>query len=205
MESSGQMDVMSLMSVAMDEALHLTGLNGGNIWSVTESNGLQLITERNTSEATSYGLREKVIQIGDRLCADCVREKKPIVLKTRDEVLDYASRDGSVDEGIRFYAAFPIVSKEKSLGVLCIFTYTDYKPTERSLKLVETLTSQMSLGIENANLYMKISRQVENLENLVKERTKDLETKNSELARMNKMFVGREIRMAELKKQIAEK
>lgn len=204
MESSGQMDVKSLMAVAMDEALNLTGLEGGTVWSVTENNRLHLIIERNASEATTYDLKGNVIQIGDSLCGDCVIEKKPIILKSREEVLNYSSSEKSGYEDIRFYAAFPIISKEKSLGVLCIFTYTDYKPTERSLKLVETLTSQMSLAIENANLYMKISRQVENLENLVKDRTKDLETKNAELARMNKMFVGREIRMAELKKQIAE-
>jgi GAF domain-containing protein len=150
-------------------------------------------------------LKEKVIQMGDSLCGDCAIAKKPFILKNREEVLKYSSRELSGNESISFHAAFPIVAKEISLGVLCVFTCTDFKPTERSLKLVETLTSQMSLAIENANLYGKISRQVENLENLVKDRTKDLQTKNAELARMNKMFVGREIRMAELKRQIAEK
>ena len=42
------------------------------------------------------------------------------------------------------------------------------------------------------------------LEQRVAERTAELEDKNAELERMNKLFVGREIRMVELKKQIAE-
>jgi predicted nucleic acid-binding Zn-ribbon protein len=41
------------------------------------------------------------------------------------------------------------------------------------------------------------------LEAEVRSRTIELEKKNIELERMNKMFVGRELRMAELKKQIA--
>jgi len=42
------------------------------------------------------------------------------------------------------------------------------------------------------------------LEELVKERTDELDEKNKELERFNKLFVGRELRMIELKKQIAE-
>ncbi|OQX16291.1 MAG: hypothetical protein BWK76_11825 [Desulfobulbaceae bacterium A2] len=42
------------------------------------------------------------------------------------------------------------------------------------------------------------------LEERVRERTAELETKNAELARLNKIFVGRELRMVELKGRIAE-
>jgi PAS domain S-box-containing protein len=44
----------------------------------------------------------------------------------------------------------------------------------------------------------------EELEQRVKARTIELEGKNTELARMNKIFVGRELRMAELKERIKE-
>ncbi len=42
----------------------------------------------------------------------------------------------------------------------------------------------------------------DNLEKLVDERTKELEEKYAELERMNKLFVGRELRMVELKEKI---
>jgi PAS domain S-box-containing protein len=42
----------------------------------------------------------------------------------------------------------------------------------------------------------------EELEQRVQERTSDLEAKNRELERMNRLFVGRELRMAELKERI---
>lgn len=42
------------------------------------------------------------------------------------------------------------------------------------------------------------------LEQRIRERTKELEAKNAELQRMNKLFVGRELRMIELKERIKE-
>nr|MBF0221888.1 DUF3365 domain-containing protein [Desulfobulbaceae bacterium] len=44
----------------------------------------------------------------------------------------------------------------------------------------------------------------EELEQRVCERTKELESKNVELAKVNKIFVGRELRMVELKKRISD-
>jgi PAS domain S-box-containing protein len=43
-----------------------------------------------------------------------------------------------------------------------------------------------------------------NLEELVKLRTQEVDTKNEELRRMNKLFVGRELKMKELKNRIKE-
>jgi hypothetical protein len=44
----------------------------------------------------------------------------------------------------------------------------------------------------------------EELEQRVKERAAELEEKNAELYKMNRLFVGRELRMVELKERIRE-
>jgi len=50
----------------------------------------------------------------------------------------------------------------------------------------------------------KILRLNEELEQRVRERTRDLERRNHDLEEMNKAFVGRELKMVELKKRIEE-
>ncbi|MCF7910881.1 MAG: PAS domain-containing protein [Candidatus Cloacimonetes bacterium] len=42
----------------------------------------------------------------------------------------------------------------------------------------------------------------ENLEEMVKQRTEDLEEKNAELQRFNKLFIGREFRIKELRDEL---
>ena len=57
---------------------------------------------------------------------------------------------------------------------------------------------------ERKKAELELKKHKDHLEELVKERTQQIEDKNKTLKRMNKLFVGREKRMAELKNQIAE-
>jgi len=50
----------------------------------------------------------------------------------------------------------------------------------------------------------ELRRHREHLEDLVKTRTAEIEKKNAELERMNRIFVGRELRMKELKERISK-
>jgi PAS domain S-box-containing protein len=68
---------------------------------------------------------------------------------------------------------------------------------ERLLVVVRDITERKQAEAELQKLN-------EELEQRVKERTAELEEMNAELEQLNKVFVGRELRMIELKKQIAE-
>jgi PAS domain S-box-containing protein len=169
-ESTGEMDIKKLMTLALDEALNITGLEGGTVCNIDENRLLKLIVERNTSESTKYDLEFNEIKIGECMCGNCALDKKPLILNNREEVLSYSSREALRNEDLRFHAAFPIISKGESTGVLCVFSYSDFKPTESSLKLAETLTNQMALALENASLYKKIHNQLKVLHLEIKER-----------------------------------
>ena len=55
---------------------------------------------------------------------------------------------------------------------------------------------------ERKKVEQELAEYRENLEKLVRERTSELEEKNEQLEQFNKLFVGRELRMAELKERI---
>jgi GAF domain-containing protein len=125
-------------------------------------------------------------------------------LRDRKAVLKFATREATRGEDIRFHAAFPLIVGGKCLGVLCVFTRTDKKPEERRLKLLETITAQIALAVQNAGLFEETVRNAAVLEDRVKERTTELEKKIAEIERLNRLFVGRELRMKELKERIGE-
>ncbi len=71
----------------------------------------------------------------------------------------------------------------------------------------ENITGVSALSIEITELKKankELQKHQNQLEELVRERTQELEDKNSLLERTNKAFAGREVRMAELKKEIEE-
>jgi PAS domain S-box-containing protein len=185
---SSILDSQAILRSALDEALLITGMEGGTVCLITDENTLELAVERNTSEATRHDMRTNPIHIGECLCGRSVVERKPLILRTRDEVLRFSSREAQRGENIRFHAAFPIAIKEKPYGVLCIFTHTDNKPTERSLKLLETFASQLSLSLENAHLYQQRQNHVAELENEITERRKTEQSRRESEERFKNVF-----------------
>ena len=86
--------------------------------------------------------------------------------------------------------------------------------TGKIFDLIDTPLKNLDGSISKLEIFRDITkrRQAEEeisklnieLEERVAERTTELKDKNAELEEMNRVFVGRELRMAELKKQIAE-
>jgi PAS domain S-box-containing protein len=66
------------------------------------------------------------------------------------------------------------------------------------------ITERKRVEEEIRKLNEELRRLNDELEERVKRRTAELEEKNKELSRMNKLFVGRELRMVELKEKIKE-
>jgi PAS domain S-box-containing protein len=153
---TGKPDLNIRLEIILDEALSITGLEGGTICLLNPDDTFDLTTHRSTSQETIDDLSTHQVKIGDCLCGNAAKDCKPLILHTPEEVLDFATREVLRGEDIRFHAAFPFVVAEKCLGVLCVFTRTDAKPGERSLKLLETIVAQSSIDILNAKLWEEI-------------------------------------------------
>jgi GAF domain-containing protein len=72
------------------------------------------------------------------------------------------------------------------------------------VELLEGIASHISSALMRKQAEEALCRLNEELEQRVRERTRELERRNHELEQLNKVFVGRELKMVELKKRIGE-
>jgi len=184
---TGVARIKDVFKKVLDEVLEITGLEGGTICMVTPGNTLQLAAHRATSEATILDLTTNEIKVGDCLCGECARDHKPLILSDREAVLEFATREATRGEDIRFHAAFPLITGGKCLGVLCVFTRTDKKPAERKLKMLETVAPQIALAVENARLYEETMQSAVTLENKIAARTAELQEANVRLKEVDRL------------------
>ncbi|MCB0821303.1 MAG: PAS domain S-box protein [Bacteroidales bacterium] len=88
------------------------------------------------------------------------------------------------------------------LGFVNLVKLQGNKPFK--LELVEAFVSQVSIFLRRKIAEKELENYKGKLEDLVKERTMELEEKNQELERFNQLFIGREFRIKELKEKIAK-
>jgi PAS domain S-box-containing protein len=143
-----------ILQSALEGALELTGLEGGTICMVDHKLGiLNLAAHMNVSEAVVRDLTGHQIKIGECLCGNVAKTGEPLILWDNASGSEFATREAARNEGIRFHASFPLVTKGEIIGVLCIFARSTTTPSKRSLDLVRDLCGPIGCAIENALLY----------------------------------------------------
>jgi PAS domain S-box-containing protein len=177
----GVADLQGIMDRVLDGALGVVGLEGGSICLVSPNETLDLAAQKGVSDATIQDLTTNQVKVGECLCGECARTRCPLILRNRAEVLQFSSRESTRGELINFHAAYPLVTGGRCVGILCVFTRTDMKPLVRRLRLLEAVTAQVALAIENARLYGEAQHHAEELEQRVLARTEQLAAKNQEL------------------------
>jgi PAS domain S-box-containing protein len=139
----------------------LTGLEGGTLCLVNpDRQSLELAAQINTSPETIRDLTTNVIRIGDCLCGECARTCQPLLLWDNASGSEFATREATRNEGIRFHAAFPLLVQDRCIGVLCVFARNEARPSERSLQLVQDLCGPIALAIENARLFKSVQQEL---------------------------------------------
>ena len=144
--------------------------------------------------------QNRVHRVGECLCGLAARDGQPVYSQDihQDPRCTWTECKGA---GLRSFGALPLVIQGRVIGVLGLGSEAS-RDFEKQSRFLEILATQAGLSLENALLFEKVEQHSEELEERVRERTADLEKKTRELEKFNKLFVDRELRMVELKKEI---
>ena len=110
------------------------------------------------------GLTGRVAETGQYLIFEDVRSDPRYRQMTENNAMQRM--------GDRFIAIFPITAKEKFLGTINCINKEPRKLTTGEIRLINSMADQIGVAVDNINLFEE-----------VKNKTKDLETSNAELAR----------------------
>ncbi len=134
--------------------------------------------------------------------ADCVRERRSVI---HNDYASLANRRG-MPEGhapVVRELVVPIIRGLRIVAVVGVGNkQVDYDDSD--VQVVSLLADFSWEIVSRREAEEELRLLNEGLEQRISERTAELEKKNQELARLNKVFVGRELRMVELKERIRE-
>jgi GAF domain-containing protein len=162
-------------SLNMEEVLHLivkstcetTGSKGCAVLLLNERGGRLEIK-------SSCGLSDSYIQKGplaaDRSISEALNGK-PVVIEdaTSDPKIQYPQE--AKEEGIASIASFPILLREKVIGILRLYTSVPCRFTEDDIDFLSAIALQSGLAIENARMYELIKGDYQKLMTSLHSRT----------------------------------
>jgi diguanylate cyclase (GGDEF)-like protein/PAS domain S-box-containing protein len=145
------LDIKELLENVLAKVLDVTGFDAGGIFLFDQQ------TKKVTLRAYR-GVSKVLIKKAERMKFNegftglVARSGKPIVVQ--DVGLDSrVMKIGIGSEDIRSFAVVPIMSKEQVRGVISIGSRTTQRFTQSTTRLLDTITMQIGMAVDNAQLY----------------------------------------------------
>jgi PAS domain S-box-containing protein len=116
-----------------------------------------------------------------------IQKNEPVIFNDLSSTTEFGPWIGHARKaGFWSHAAFPLVSHERSFGVLSLFSNrVDYFTPER-IDFFQTYALQAAAALENARLYQQVQSYAEDLEVDYAERTNELQKRVAEVEELNK-------------------
>lgn len=173
LEANRNLLALNLIAEAVSQSLDLDTILGSALDKVlelmkSETGGILLLDEE--SETLSYrvcrGLSEEFVRdigrlkLGEGIAGTVAQQAEPIYVDNISED-PRLTRWAVIREGLRAFASVPLVSKNRVLGVMNIASHELDRFDPEDVQLLGSVSSQIAVALENAELYQELQRRQE--------------------------------------------
>jgi PAS domain S-box-containing protein len=171
-ELSETLDIDSVLMIAMDAALRVTGADDAFIGLISDDRVKIVYSIGGYTVGTSFPLGEGVI-------GRALRTKMP-------QLVTDVRRDPDYVIGVpatRAQMVLPLIHHDRMIGVLSLETTRPERFTAQGLDFLNLITARITVAIDNANLYRVSQEQLASLHELY-QRVSDLEQLKTDMIRV---------------------
>ncbi len=156
---SQSLDLDTILNAALDKVLELMkGNTGGILLLDEESQTLSYRVYRGLSEEFVKGIAG--LRLGEGIAGKAAQLGEPIYVDNISED-PRLTRSVVIKEGLRAFTSVPLQSKNKVLGVMNITSHSTRRFTPEDIQLLNSISNQIAVAIENAKLYEEVQRKEE--------------------------------------------
>ncbi|MBE0480010.1 MAG: GAF domain-containing protein [Dehalococcoidia bacterium] len=156
---SQSLDLDEILNSALDKVLDLMqGDTGGILLLDPESQTLSYRVYRGLSPEFVRGVAG--LKVGEGIAGTAAQQGEPIYVEDIS-VDSRVTRSVVVAEGLRAFASVPLISKGKVLGVMNIAGHNVRHFSSADVQLLNSISNQIAVAIENARLYQELQRKEE--------------------------------------------
>ncbi|MCM8833539.1 MAG: GAF domain-containing protein, partial [Candidatus Omnitrophica bacterium] len=119
---------------------------------------------RATQAMSEEYLKKPPLKIGEGITGKVFETKKPMIVEDVRKEKEYKFRDIAIKEGLVSMLSVPMIVKNKTIGVLNVYTTYPYKFTEKEIEIISSIANQAAIVIENTELLVKTKILEEELE-----------------------------------------
>jgi GAF domain-containing protein len=200
---SSILNLDELLTAIVDSAVEISQAERGILFLFDEAEkNLKVDVARSSEKKT---ISEKDFYISQSVIDEVNNKQQPLLISDAKQDLRFLDKRSIIEFKIHSILCVPMKFRSKFFGLLYVDSRVEKQIfDETDMEALGVLAVQAAISIENANAYRELDGLRKNLEEKISDRTKDLESKMSELETFHDAAVGREFKIMELEEKIKE-
>ncbi len=146
-----------------------------------DEKGVEFVIKATQSLSAEYKLKPN-LRVENSLVGEVLKTRKPLIVFDVRKEQKYFYRDLAVKEGLTSMIAVPMIVKDKAIGIINVYTKNPHHFTQEEVNVLQMVTNQAAVAVENTKLMEEALRAKEALET-----RKLIERAKGVLMRMNNL------------------